>query len=163
MAEDTERVYQKALYILERRDHTESEMRKKLKDREFPQDVIDYVLEQLVSYGLINDRRYAEQYIRYHGSENSKRVLSMKLLRKGIKADLFEAVYAEVTEELGMNPEQEALEQAVLSALRKAERSGAVPTDLSREERDKIIASLFRKGFSVGKIKSELNKAVKSE
>lgn len=163
MAEDTERVYQKALYILERRDHTEAEMRKKLKDREFPQDVIDYVLEQLVSYGLINDRRYAEQYIRYHGPENSKRVLSMKLLRKGIKADLFEAVYTEVTEELGMNPEQEALEQAVLSALRKAERSGAVPTDLSREERDKIIASLFRKGFSVGKIKSELNKAVKSE
>ena len=76
---------------------------------------------------------------------------------------MFESVYLEVADELGMNPEQEALEKAVLSALRKAERSGAVLTDLSREERDKIIASLFRKGFSVGKIKSELNKAVKSD
>lgn len=163
MTKDTERAYQKALCILERRDHTESELRRKLKDREFQQDEIDYVLERLVSYGLINDRRYAEQYIRYHGLENSKRVLAMKLLRKGIKSDLFESVYLEVADELGMNPEQEALEKAVLSALRKAERSGAVLTDLSREERDKIIASLFRKGFSVGKIKSELNKAVKSD
>lgn len=162
MVDDTERAYQKALFLLERRDHTEAELRQKLRDREFNQDTIDCVLSRLVTYGLIDDKRFTEHFLRYYGNNYSKRILSIKLMKKGIRAELFDSVYSEMMEELGKNPEQEALEKAVAAALRKTERKGITPDALSQVEKDKIIASLFRKGYPVSKIRSELEKAVES-
>jgi len=162
MAEEIKRAYQKALCFLERRDYTEAEMRQKLKDREFSSDVVEPVLERLMEYGLINDRRFTEQYLRYHGNDYSKRILSMKLYQKGIRSELFEAVYSEMIEELGTNPEKEALQKAVRAALRKAERKGTSIGSLTQEEQNKMIASLFRKGFSITQIRYEMEKAVES-
>lgn len=162
MAEDIKRAYQKALNFLERRDYTEAEMRQRLKDKEFSSDVVQAVIERLTEYGLINDRRFTEQYLRYHGHTYSKRILSMKLYQKGIRSELFEAVYSEIIDELGINPEKEALRKAVQTALRKAERNGMEIDSLTQEEENKIIASLFRKGFSIAQIRYELQKAVES-
>ena len=48
------------------------------------------------------------------------------------------------------------------AALRKAERRGAEIHALTSEEQNKIIASLFRKGFSINQIRYEMKKAVES-
>lgn len=160
MEKEAESAYRKALNILERRDYTQAELQNKLKDKGFTSETIAAVVERLKDYGLINDRRFAEQYLRYHYLEKSKRVLSMKLLQKGIHPEIFESVYEELKEELDGEPEQEALRQAVKAALRKAERKGCLVNELSGDERNRIVASLYRKGFSVAKIQTELNKAV---
>lgn len=162
MTEEARRAYQKALFLLERRDHTEAELRQKLKNKEFTQDSIDVTIERLKEYKFIDDRRFAEQYLRYHMGEQSRRTLSLKLLQKGIRSDLFEAVYGELASEFEVSPEQEALEKAVGVALRKSERKGFSVSSLPQEEKNRIIASLYRKGFSVGKINAELNKAAES-
>lgn len=160
MAEETERAYQKALYMLERRDYTETEIRQKLRMKEFQPDVIEQVVIRLKEYGLVNDRRFAEQYVRYHYTDYSRRVLSMKLLQKGIKEELFESVYNDLKTEFDMNPETEALQRALESALRKAERKGFSRIELPNEEQKRIIASLYRKGYSISQINYELKKTV---
>ena len=86
----------------------------------------------------------------------------MKLLQKGIRSDLFEAVYGELMSELDVSPEQEALKKAVRAALRKSERKGYSINCLPKEEKNRIVASLYRKGFAVGKINAELDKAAES-
>lgn len=160
MAEETERAYQKALYMLERRDYTETEIRQKLRMKEFQPDVIEQVVIRLKEYGLVNDRRFTEQYVRYHYIDYSRRVLSMKLLQKGIKEELFESVYNDLQTEFDMNPETEALQRALESALRKAERKGFSRIELPNEEQKRIIASLYRKGYSISQINYELKKTV---
>lgn len=162
MTEDAERAYRKALFILERRDHTQAELQKKLQDKEFSQDSILLAIDRLKEYGFINDRRFVEQYLRYHCLGKSKRVLSMKLLQKGIGTELFDSVYEELKAELACEPELEALQQALKAALRKAERKGYSPDELPQEERNRIVAALYRKGFSVVKIQAELRKAAES-
>lgn len=162
MTDEIKRAYQKALFLLERRDYSEAEMRQKLKEKDFSLDTIEVVLERLIAYGFINDRRFTEQYLRYHSNAYSKRILSMKLFQKGISSDLFETVYSNMSEEFGRSPEEEALEKAVSAALRKAERRGAEIHALTPEEQNKIIASLFRKGFSINQIRYEMKKAVES-
>ena len=162
MTEEAERAYRKALFILERRDHTQAELQKKLQDKDFSQESVEVAIDRLKEYGFINDRRFVEQYLRYHCLGKSKRVLSMKLLQKGIRPELFDSVYEELKAELACEPEQEALQQAIKAALRKAERKGCSPENLSKEEKNRIIAALYRKGFSVTKIQAELRKAVES-
>lgn len=162
MAEEAERAYQKALFLLERRDHTEAELRQKLKNKDFLQNSIDTAIERLKEYKFIDDRRFTEQYLRYHMGEQSRRSLAMKLLQKGIRSDLFEAVYGELMSELDVSPEQEALKKAVRAALRKSERKGYSINCLPKEEKNRIVASLYRKGFAVGKINAELDKAAES-
>ena len=162
MTEEMGRAYQKALFLLERRDHTEAELRQKLKDRDFQPESIDAVIERLKEYSFIDDRRFTEQYLRYHMGEQSRRTLSMKLLQKGIRADLFDEVYNGLVPEFDISPEKEALEKAVGAALRKAERKGYSLGCLPKEERRRIVASLYRKGFAVGMINAELDKAAES-
>ena len=162
MADEAKSAYQKALFLLERRDHTEAELRKKLKNKDFQPESIDIAIERLKEYRFIDDRRFIEHYLRYHLGEQSRRTLSMKLLQKGIRAELFNVVYDELMSEFDVSPEQEALRKAVRAALRKSERKGYLITCLPKEERNRIVGSLYRKGFSVGKINTELEKAVES-
>jgi len=162
MTEEAERAYRRALFILERRDYTESELQKKLHDKAFSLESIEEAMERLKEYGLIDDRRFTEQYLRYHYTEQSKRLLSVKLLRKGIRAELFDLVYSELMMELEDNPEQEALQKALEAALRKADRKRGFVGELSQEERNRIITALYRKGFSISFIQAELKKAVES-
>lgn len=160
MAGEAERAYQKCLYMLERRDYTESELRRKLKIKEFEPEAIDGAILRLKEYGFVNDRRFAEQYLRYHYTEYSRKMLSMKLLQKGIKAEMFDEVYEQMLKESDDSPEREALCRVIETALRKAERKGLSRYELPADERNRIIASAYRKGFSVSQINSELIKAV---
>lgn len=162
MTEEAKCAYQKALFLLERRDHTEAELRQKLRNKDFLPESIDTAMERLKVYRFIDDRRFTEQYLRYHMGEQSKRTLSMKLLQKGIRADLFDSVYGELVSEFDVCPEQEALDKAVRAALRKSERRGYSINCLPREEKNRIVASLYRKGFAVGEINTELEKAAES-
>jgi len=162
MIEEAEQAYRKALFILERRDHTQAELQKKLQEKEFSQESIALAMERLKEYGFIDDRRFTEQYLRYHSVNRSKRVLSMKLLQKGICTELFDSVYGEMKEEFGTDPELEALKKAVETMLRKAERKGYSVENLPRDEKNRMMAALYRKGFAVTRIQAELDKAVES-
>lgn len=154
----TEAAYRKALFLLERRDYTVTELCRKLKEkcRDISEDGLADVIRRLSEYGFLDDRRFARQYISYYMQEYSQKKLSMKLRQKGISRELFDSVYAELCEDSDENPEREALQRAVAGALRKAERKGYEKASLPPEEVNRMMAALFRKGFSVGLIRAEL-------
>jgi regulatory protein len=67
-----------ALDALAGRDRTETELRRRLSSRQFPQPIIATVLERLRDKGLIDDRRYAREYVR---TQSARRGLGPAALR----------------------------------------------------------------------------------
>ncbi len=58
-------IRKKAMDLLARRDHSEQELRRKLKSREYDADTIDEVLQELISDRLQSDERFTEAYVNH--------------------------------------------------------------------------------------------------
>ncbi|HKI83782.1 MAG TPA: RecX family transcriptional regulator, partial [Candidatus Krumholzibacteria bacterium] len=53
-----------ALKLLDRRFYSSSRLRSRLRQKDFPQEAVDAVLQQLTEQGLLDDRRFAESWCR---------------------------------------------------------------------------------------------------
>lgn len=60
---DVRKARERALYLMESRDHSYSELFDKL-EKNYPEDVCFEVCSRLAELGIINDRRYAEKLCR---------------------------------------------------------------------------------------------------
>jgi regulatory protein len=58
-------IRKKAMDLLARREHSEQELRQKLKSREYEADAIDQVLQELKSDRLQSDERFTEAYVNH--------------------------------------------------------------------------------------------------
>lgn len=147
--EDTvyRRAKQKALAILKHMDRTEREMYTKLKKAYYTDTIIERTIEYLKGYNYIDDERYASNYIRIKKSTLSKLALSTKLMLKGINKELLEKIISIEYDAESYDIDPEIL--AINKLIRKKYKNNA---DLSYEEKQKLIASLYRKGFSLDKI-----------
>lgn len=145
------RAKQKALAILKFMDRTELELRRKLSDAEYPEKIIDRTISYVIEYGYLNDERYALAYIRARMNTKSKLVIRTELLQKGISKDLTERILEEEYEqdEIGEDAEMTALRKAIAKKTKSVE-------DLNMEDKRKLMAALYRKGFDIGKIKQVL-------
>ena len=56
-------IYNKALDIISRREHSEKEIREKLYKKFNDHKVSELVITSLIEKGLVNDHRFAEMYI----------------------------------------------------------------------------------------------------
>ncbi len=91
--------YATALRLLARREHSELELRHKLATRKFSDAVIDAVLAGLLDEGLLNNRRFAEIYVRgrfERGYGPAK--IQAELRERGIEGDLMEQTLAELSQ-----------------------------------------------------------------
>src|SRR5215208_977982 len=93
--------YNYALNLLGARPYSTTALRKKLIQREYSLAESDEVIRRLVDNGLLNDRKFAEQYARSKivTTGASKRRLQQDLYRKGIKGDLATEAIATVIED----------------------------------------------------------------
>lgn len=151
IVEDTvyRRAKQKALALLKYMDRTENELITKLINSHYPEDVIKRTIEYVKEYGYINDERYATNYIRMRKERKSKLFLKQELLTKGIKKEILDTIFSMEYEEEDDDPE--------ITALRKAiEKKCKNPSSMTWEEKQKLIAQLYRKGFDIGKIRHAL-------
>jgi regulatory protein len=125
----------KALDLLAMRDHSAAELRLKLLQREFPEQYIDAVLTSLEGAGLLDDRRFAESWIRMRLRKNpcGRALLASGLAMKGV--DL-ETAHRAIDAQLNEETLQQALDAAADKLLR---RKGMT--------REKLMRSLMRKGF----------------
>ena len=82
------RAKKRALYILERMDRTEHELREKLQKSDYPDDVIEEVIAYVKSFHYLDDERYAENYIRYKKDKMSRQQIKQKLMAKGLSKDI---------------------------------------------------------------------------
>lgn len=89
LASDRRRATECALYLLDYRDYSYSELFKKLNEN-YDEDTCYYVLNKLVSLGLINDRRYAENLARKYMEVQKYGYYraSNEMYRKGLDRDL---------------------------------------------------------------------------
>ena len=129
-------VRSRALRLLDHRARSEQELRDRLLDAEFPQASVDTVIADLAEGGLIDDRRFAEEWVRQRRTRRgkSRRVLREELRRKGVSDSDCDHALAEVSDD----DEQEL-------ARRVAEDRKEQYAHLRR-----IAAALARRGFPAG-------------
>ena len=75
----------KAMDLLARREHSEYELRQKLKSRDYDVDAIDVALQELKQDHLLSDARYAEAYVNHRFNAGVGPVkIRYELRQKGI-------------------------------------------------------------------------------
>lgn len=136
------RVRERALYLLEAMPRTESNIRRKLLDNHYTEYYINAVIDNLKTYGYIDDASYAYNYA-ISMSENrgmSKRAIIQKLYEKGVDR----AVIMCAVDEL---PEDET--ELINRALKKKGLSLSDIDSLESKEKQRIYRYLQGKGFSL--------------
>ncbi|MGN0341314.1 MAG: regulatory protein RecX [Roseburia sp.] len=130
------RVKKRALALLEKMDRSEKNLRDKLRQNDYPEDLIEEAIAYTKQYHYIDDARYAEQYVACRQGEKSTLQLRQELMRKGIDR----AVIDQVMEEGYVSDDREK----IIAFLKKR---GYDPEKADRSGQQKIYASLMRKGF----------------
>lgn len=128
-----------ALYYLGYKMRTEAEVRKKLAEKEFSEDVIEKVMTFLAKYNYCNDKEYAIKFVKERLRLHPKGAygLKMELRQKGI-ADQW------ITEALAETEIDETTD--ALMWIRKKTRGQDI-TALDEKQKRKLYAFLQRKGY----------------
>ncbi len=131
----------RAMNLLQKKMFAEEELRRKLRDGEYPEEAVDTAMDYVISYGYVDDVRYAVDYIRYHGQDRSRKRMEQDLAKKGIRRDDFEKAWAEC-DELGLAADENSQIRDLLA------KKHYDPEGSTREESMKIANYLLRKGYS---------------
>lgn len=139
------RAKQKALAILKFMNRTEYELVNKLKQADYTDKIIDSVINYVKAYHYIDDIGYAHDYVRCKKDTKSKRQLQMELMQKGIEKDKIEQAILEEYDN-----ETLAIKKAIEKKCKNLD-------NLTPEDKMKISAYLYRKGYQLDLIKQHLN------
>ena len=137
---------ERAIYIITNYSKTEKQLRDKLKQgKKYTDEVIDETIKFLKKHNFINDEDFAKRFIELHKNTYSIKVLRQKLYQKGIKKDLLDNIF-----DYNLEIDEEALIKKLL--LKKCPDYYEIEKDLDIKEKNKLLAYLFRKGFTYDKI-----------
>jgi regulatory protein len=130
------------LRLLTARARTRAELAERLSKRGYPDDVGERVLDRLAGVGLIDDRDFAEQWVRSRqvNAGKGRRALASELRTKGIEDD----VIADALAGIDAGAERTRAEQLVAEKLRR-ERLADDTDDLKVTRR--LVAMLARRGY----------------
>lgn len=135
----------RALYILERCDRTEQELRTKL-SRNYGPEIVEEAIRYVKEYDYINDKRYAVNYLKSRCQIKSRRQVEQELLyKKGISRDILEEA----------SQETEAQDESLLIR-RWMEKKHFSPETATQEEQRKLYQFLMRRGFQSEDILREM-------
>lgn len=138
------RCKRKAISYLKRCNQTEYELRTKLKKHDYLTPVIDVTIAYLYQCMYLDDYRYAELFVENNKRSRSQKWMKLKLSQKGISKDVIEELLAENTSE----------EIPLRKAIEKKLKGKRIE---ERKDKEKILAYLFRQGFSMQLSKRLLN------
>ena len=145
-----QRCKERSLYLLSGTAKTERRLREKLvKSERYTEDVIEKTIAFLKDYDYLNDYHYALRYLEENAGKRSLLDMKSKLFLRGVDSVSLERAIADFREkqrEEETNPEREALEKKS----RSLDRS-------DRKDREKLLASLMRKGFSYSLIREMMD------
>lgn len=130
----------RSMNLLKTRDYTKKQLTDKLRQGGYPEGVIMQALSYVESYGYINDERYAGSYIEYHMQDRSRIRIEQDLYKKGIDKILIDRCFDKLQEE-GQSIDEFALIGKLM------QKKNYQPEKASYEERQKMYAFLYRKGF----------------
>jgi regulatory protein len=138
------RAKKRAMNLLQKRDYTEYKLTEKLHEGLYSDEIIADTIEFLKSYHYLDDERYADDYIRYHLNDKSRSRIRQDLIQKGIRSEIIDRILEEAVSDENEDPEIRLATELLV----KKHFTG----DASYEDKQKIMAFLYRKGFSADAI-----------
>lgn len=150
-----ERCKNRALHIITRRDISENALREKLALNYYPDYIIDKVICFVCEHRLIDDDRYAGSYVYSKADCKSKKQIEEYLKKHGVSS---ETINKAIEEYYGNN---EGAEEKLIKELIIKKR--VVVSQLTYEEKQKLLAYLARKGFDFGLINKVIDEMRQEE
>lgn len=130
----------RSMNLLQSRDYTRRQLEDKLRRGEYPDVCIEEAIAYVESYGYIDDRRYARDFIEYNMQTKSRTRIETDLMKKGIAKDVIREAFTEL-QDLGVQQD----EMAMICDLLKKKKYCA--DTASRQQQQKMYGFLYRKGF----------------
>jgi len=143
-----------AMNLLVKSDKTETELLRKLLSAGYGEEAGEAALEYVKSFHYIDELRTAESYIRTKMDYYSEKEIRYKLEEKGINSETVDMAYDNITED--DEAEDPELKAALNFVKKKLGSRAYSEEDLSYEEKQKVMAAAFRKGFRQESIKTAL-------
>lgn len=127
----------KAYKFLGYKARSEKEVRDKLIKENYPQEIIDRIIELFKHYNYINDENYTKAYIndRIKFKPRAKRMLKYELAQKGIDSDTIENIID------SSNIDETDIAISLLQKKLKNKK------DIEQKEKQKIYNYMLRRGF----------------
>ncbi len=145
--DNVKRAKLRAMHLLSDMGRTESQLRTKLLQGGYPQKIVDEAITYVKSFGYINDREYARNFVESRKEKKSRKEIYAALCQKGLDSEL-------IKEALNECYAGEDSLQAIKALLRK---KGYHPGNADLKENQKIIGYLVRKGFQYEDIRKVVN------
>ena len=139
----------RCMNLIKSRDYTRKQLEDKLKQGGYPADIIEEAVAYVESYGYVNDENYARSFIEYHMRTKSRKRIENDLSQKGVSKELIRKVFDELKED-GLEVDEAAMIKELL--LKKNFHF----QESTYEERQKMCAFLYRKGFHADTISKVL-------
>ena len=135
--------------LIEFRDRTEKELRGKLLEKGYDENIIEDEIAFLKDYGYINDARYAQRFV--SDAVNLKKWgkirIRTELLRKGVQGDIVD------------NAIEDAFCEESDDRLFELMKKRFMNSDFSNiKERNRIFNFYMRRGFTPDEIKGAMNR-----
>ncbi len=143
----------RALRLLERKDYSRKELTDKLRKDGYSEELVGKIMEYIDSYHYLDDTRVAGSYIRGKMEYKSKREIEYMLKQKGISEEEIELAMENNYKNENDIPQEEV---AIRKFLQKYHIDDETVFELTFEEKQKIAAKLYRKGFTSEKIRKLL-------
>lgn len=141
----------RALSLLKQMDRTEKELYDRLLKEYFREDIVTQAILYVKEFKYIDDKRYALSYIQLKQTAKSKRQISNSLHSKGIRKEFIEEAFAEIAQR-----DEDNIDPEIFAIQRFISKKNKHVDELCKEEKLKLAASLYRKGFSMDNIRRVL-------
>jgi regulatory protein len=139
----------RAMNLLQKKDYTEKQLRDKLAEGLYPQDIVDEAIEYVRGYRYLDDERFVRDYVTYHMTTRSRNRIIQDLTQKGIKKEIIIPILEEVYEEENDSSGVSVEEEQISKLLSKKHYS----PEMDFKDKQKIMAFLLRKGYSMDSIR----------
>ena len=140
----------RAMNLLKNRTYTRAQLKDKLLQGGYPEQIADIAVDYVVSYRYVDDEQYVRDFIEYNREKKSRKKIQLDLMHKGISEQLFQDIWEDMA-----GDDEEAIEREQITYWLNKKRF--CPQEATFEEKQKMMAFLYRKGFSINNIRSILS------
>ncbi len=139
----------RAMHLLKQRAYTGRQLSDKLSNAGYPKEIVETAISYVASFGYLDDRQYATDFIAYNKENKSRTQIFNALIKKGINSQIIEEIWQEMMED-----EERDLEKEQILTLMKKKNFN--PAEANFAEKQKFSAFLYRRGFQIDSIRSVL-------
>lgn len=139
----------RCMNLLKSRDYTRHQLKEKLKQGLYPEEVMEEALDYAASFRYIDDDRYALDYIRCSSDKKSRRRIEADLAQKGLDRDTVCRAWKRWTDEGNVQDEERQIARLLEKRHFRADQA-------DRKQLQSTYAFLARKGFSAESIRKAM-------